>query len=71
MLLALAYSHGSDPYAIYNGLDADYRPLAGGERKPPPFPSRVRHFVYGCAIYLADREEKLGGVKKQARVMRG
>lgn len=43
-----------DPYRLYNGLDENYVSLeAEGVEEgplPPPFPSRVRAFVYACAV---------------------
>lgn len=36
-------------------LDGDYRPIAAPHRKPvrPQFPTRVRAFMYACALVVA------------------
>jgi hypothetical protein len=50
-----------DPYRLYNGLDEFYRPLGhpDAEPRPPRFPSRIRHFVYGCALANQELDAKL------------
>lgn len=66
-LLYLAWKHaGADPYRLYNRLDEDYRPLAGGpggrrsrRRWPPPDPARVAHVIYGFAV-LAEQSAQAG-----------
>lgn len=49
---------GSDPYRMYNGLGADYRPESdpNAEPRPPQFPERVRCFIYACASYARELE---------------
>lgn len=51
----------SDPYRVYNGLDGDYRPLGHPDEppRPPTYPSRLRHFLYGCGLYAMETEAKL------------
>ena len=73
-LLFLAWRYGgNDPYRTYNGLDEDYRPLGHPEEapRPPIFPSRVRHFVYGCGLVAIANEGKLAGAKQASRAGRG
>jgi hypothetical protein len=49
-----------EPYRLYNGLNVDLRPLTSvdGEPHRPPYPTRVRAFVFGCAQVAADIERK-------------
>lgn len=73
-MLYLAWRYGSnDPYLTYNGLDESYRPLdqLDDTPRPPPFPSRVRHFLYGCGLAALANETKLAGAKQQSRMVRG
>jgi hypothetical protein len=70
-MLFLAWRYGGeDPYRTYNGLDGDYRPLGHSEMepRPPRYPSRLRHFVYGAGLYAADIESKLAHGGQAARV---
>ena len=95
-LLALAWQRGADPYCVYNGLDASYRPLAHrhpcpscwsrragtegcrlcghrgfveiprdepGDPTPPPYPKRIRNFLYGATVALEERAIKTAGGK--------
>jgi hypothetical protein len=49
-----------NPYCVYNGLDEQFRPWGGGDPVPPPYPSRVRYFIYGCAIAAGEEAAKSG-----------
>lgn len=62
-----------NPYQLYNGLDDAFRPLGHPEDPPcpPPFPSRVRYFIYGCAMAAADHEARLAGHRRAQRMGRG
>lgn len=67
----LAWRYGNeDPYRVYNGLDRQYRPLSQPDQlaRPPTYPTRLRHFVYGCGLYAMDNEGKLAGQRQQTRV---
>jgi hypothetical protein len=56
-LLYLAWRFGgADPYRLFHGLDENYVPFGGGLPIPPPSPSRLRHFIYGCAMYAQEQE---------------
>jgi hypothetical protein len=49
----LALKHfGQDPYRLFHGLDERYVPLddPGGEPQPPAYPTRLRFFMYACAL---------------------
>lgn len=72
LFLAWRYGHG-EPYRIYNGLDRDYRPLGHPEQpaRPPLFPSRLRHFVYGCGLYASELEARLAGAQQTTKLIRG
>lgn len=64
----LAWRYGSeDPYRLFNMLDAEYRPWAGGDPRPPARPGRVRAFIYACAQVAAEEEAKLHGAKVTKR----
>lgn len=47
-LLALAWSRGDDPYRLYNGLDAAYRPLA--HRHPCPACWALTQSLEPCSL---------------------
>jgi hypothetical protein len=56
-LLYLAWRYGgNDPYRLHNGLDAEMRPVGGGEVCPPPRPWRVKAFLFGCGIAAHEEE---------------
>jgi hypothetical protein len=57
---------------MYNGLDEDYRPPGRADAipHPPTYPSRLRHFVYGCGLMALDNESRLAGGKSGQRVSR-
>lgn len=57
---------------MYNGLDEDYRPLGSADAvaHPPTYPSRLRHFVYGCGLMALDNETRLSGGKSSQKVAR-
>jgi hypothetical protein len=54
-----------DPYKLFNGLDEQYVPLArrGEGPRRPPFPSRVRSFVYACAFTHEQEQANASGVR--------
>jgi hypothetical protein len=76
-MLFLAWRYGrEDPYRLYNGLDADYRPLGHPEEepRPPRYPTRLRHFLYGAGLFGMDMDAKLAsgaGAVKVAKAMGG
>lgn len=51
---------GANPYCLYNSLDERFRPLHDPEApaRPPQFPERVRAFIYACANYAHELEQK-------------
>jgi hypothetical protein len=68
--LFLAWRYGNeDPYRLYHGLDAFYRPQGGGDPKPPPNPDRLRNFIFGMARCAEEMEVRLAGGKVPARRM--
>jgi len=72
-MLFLAWRYGGDdPYRTYNGLGEDYRPLGHPElpAHPPRYPTRLRHFVYGCGLFAAEHDAKLAGAKTATSVAR-
>jgi hypothetical protein len=72
-LLYLAWrASGCDPYATYNGLGRDFRPLGHPELppRPPRYPSRIRHFIYGLGMAALDTDVKLAGGKQSQKVAR-
>lgn len=49
--LWLAWRHGGhDPYCLYNSLGPDYRPVGGGDPRPPPHPWRLKMVLYAFAM---------------------
>jgi hypothetical protein len=76
-MLFLAWRYGSeDPYRLYNGLDVVYRPLGHPEEepRPPRYPTRLRHFLYGAGLFAAEVEAKLstgGGTARAVKVLGG
>ena len=70
-MLFLAWRYGGeDPYKTYNGLGSDYRPLGHPNEpsRPPQYPSRLRHFLYGCGLLAQSDDAKLAGARQQAKV---
>lgn len=62
----LAWKHGGeDPYRLYNMLDAGYRPVEGGDPRPPLNPARLRYFIYGCALAAFEEDAEMAGAKIQ------
>jgi hypothetical protein len=58
-----------DPYRVYNGLDEHYvpfDPMRGTEPRRPPFPGRVRAFIYACG-FMAQQQ---AGEGQRTRTMR-
>jgi hypothetical protein len=76
-MLFLAWRYGKeDPYRLYNGLDADYRPLGHPEEvsRPPQYPTRLRHFLYGAGLFGMEMDTKLansGAGLKVAKALGG
>lgn len=63
-MLQLAWRYGGeDPYRLYHMLDGHYVPWGGGEPAPPPYPSRLRAFIYACAQQAQEDDVKLAGGK--------
>lgn len=48
---------GACPYRTYHGLDEQYRDALGVPH-PPPFPRRLRMFIYGMAKQAEVEEYK-------------
>jgi hypothetical protein len=71
LFLAWRYG-GEDPYRTYNGLDEDYRPLGHPEEapRPPTYPTRLRHFLYGCGLAALKNDSKLAGNRQSSKVAR-
>jgi hypothetical protein len=72
-MLFLAWRYGGeDPYRLYNGLDADYRPLGHPDElsRPPRYPSRLRHFLYGAGLFASEIEAKLAAGATGAKAVR-
>jgi len=34
------------------------------------YPSRLRHFIYGCGLFASDIEARLAGAKQSAKLAR-
>jgi len=72
-MLFLAWRYGGeDPYRLYNGLDGNFRPLGYPEADPAPprYPTRLRHFLYGCGLYALEGEAKLASARQAASAVR-
>lgn len=67
-----AWRYGeADPFALYHGLGADYRPLTdpSAPRRLPTFPGRVKLFIYGLGLYAHTEQTQQGG--REGRRVRG
>lgn len=72
LFLAWRYGGNTDVYALYNGLDETYRPLGhpDEEPRPPQYPTRLRHFLYGAGLFAMDMDTKLASGSAAARTGR-
>lgn len=54
-------------------LDERYVPVEGGEElmARPPNPSRLRYFIYGCAMFAHEEEVAKAGAQQQRRAAMG
>jgi hypothetical protein len=57
--------NGTDPFKLYNALDADYRPFAGGDPVKPRDPIVYQSFILACAEAASNWEAKLHQMKQQ------
>jgi hypothetical protein len=73
MLFLTWKASGADPYQLYNGLDASYRPIGqpDAEPRPPRFPERVRCFIYAMASYARELERTDLAQAIQGKMQRG
>lgn len=66
---------GTDPYQLYNDLDADYRPIGqpNADPRPPQFPERVKAVVYAFAMYARElaRKDAMEQAQATGHVARG
>jgi|KBSMisStandDraft_5_1062788.scaffolds.fasta_scaffold1239566_1 hypothetical protein len=68
----MSWKHGNaDPFRTYHGLAPDYRP-PGDPESPPLSPASVRRykaFIYGCALFIEERDAEWRKVQAKRGVM--